>query len=202
MTTLRADAQRNRDQILAAARAIFVEASTSVPMEVIARRAGVGVGTLYRRFPDRHALIQAVAVDSIHRLTQMGERAWNEERDAWSALCRFLRGGGHLRLVLAAVRPHLLDTVRDNHELVAAGQLWYDLLARMVEAAQADGALRPDVGPGDIALMLSQLTRPLPGLPTHLADVLPDRFTELMLDGLRTRPETPLPGNPTAQWWL
>jgi AcrR family transcriptional regulator len=198
---LRADAQRNRDQLLAAARTIFVEAGTNVPMELIAQEAGVGVGTLYRRFPDRHALIQAVAIDSIQRLTQLGELAWEAEPDAWSALRRFVHGGGDLRLVLAAVRPHLLHTVRENHELQRAGQAWYDLLARMVEGARADGVLRPDIGPGDIALMLNQLTRPLPGLPTRLADVLPDRFVDVMLDGLRAQPATPLSGDPIHEWW-
>lgn len=198
---LRADAQHNRDRILAAARAIFVTEGTGTPMEKIARRAGVGIGTLYRRFPDRQALIQAVALDCIHRLTRMGEAASEEEPDSWSALRRFVRSGGDLRLVLAVVRPRLLDTVRENHELLRAGQAWYDLLARMVEGAQAAGVLRPDVGPGDVALLLNQLTRPLPGLSADLAEVIPDRFVELMLDGLRAQSTTPLPGRPINEWW-
>lgn len=198
---LRADARRNRDQIIAAARAVFVEEGTVTPMEVIASRAGVGVGTLYRRFPDRAALVQAVAVDSIQRLTRMGEAAWAEEPDAWSALRRFVRGGGELRQVLSAVRPRLLGTVHENRELLRAGREWLGVLTRMVERAQADGVLRRDVGPGDIAVLLSQLTRPLPGLSTELADVLPDRLLEIMLDGLRAPSGSALPGGPVREWW-
>src|SRR5881227_3330880 len=85
-TTLRADARRNRDQILAAARSIFAAQGPEVPMEEIARAAGVGVGTLYRRFPDRDALIRAVAVENFERVLTDARAAAKEEPSAWLAL--------------------------------------------------------------------------------------------------------------------
>ncbi|NUO97428.1 MAG: TetR/AcrR family transcriptional regulator [Nonomuraea sp.] len=198
---MRADAQRNRDQILAAARKIFLAEGTAVPMEEIARVAGVGVGTLYRRFPDRDALIRGLAIDAMRRVTRLGEAAWEEEPDAWHALVRFAHAGGDLNRVLSAVRPHLIDAVPDDEELLAAGVAWFELLSRMVGAAQEAGDLRPDVSPGDVLLMLSLLTRPMPGLPPELGARVPDRFLDVMLDGLRAGARAPLAGPPVGRWW-
>ena len=199
---MRADARRNHDQLVATARAIFLADGTGTPMEEIARRAAVGVGTLYRHFPDRDALVRAVALDSIQHLVRAGLAARREEADPWKALRRFLHSGGEHRLALALVRPVLLPTVRQDRELLDAGQTWYDLLAGMVERAQAQGRLRSDVGPGDIALALGQLTRPIAGLDSEIAAHLPARLIDLLLDGLQARDRTPLPGGPIAQWWV
>lgn len=200
-TPLRADAQRNRDHLVAVAREVFLDTGPQTPMEAIARRAGVGVGTLYRRFPDRRALIQAVAVDSVGQLTGEAEVAWRDEPDAWSALEKVVRSGGAHRQVLSVVRPLLRETDSHNHELRSAGETWLDVLTRIVEGAQVDGALRPDVGPGDIALLLSQLARPVAGVSGELAVTVPARFVELMLDALRARPGSRLPGSPITRWW-
>src|SRR4051794_29077547 len=97
-TPLRADARRNRDQIIAAARVIFVEQGADVPMEEIARTAGVGVGTLYRRFPDRDALIRAVAVDNFDRVLIDAKAAAEEEPTAWAALVWLLHQSVELQL--------------------------------------------------------------------------------------------------------
>src|SRR5690606_13382420 len=88
---LRADARRNRDQIVAAASRLFARGGADAPMEEIARAASVGVGTLYRRFPDREALIVAVAGKSTRDLHAQLEAARAEEPTAWAALERFLR---------------------------------------------------------------------------------------------------------------
>ncbi|NJP90697.1 TetR/AcrR family transcriptional regulator [Nonomuraea sp. FMUSA5-5] len=198
--TMRADARRNRDQILAAARRIYLAEGFTVPMEEIARAAGVGVGTLYRRFPDRDALLRGLAVDAIQRVTALGEAAWKEEPDAWSALRRFVHEGGELNRVVAAVRPHLIDAVPEDEELFRAGVAWFELLSRMIVAAQEAGDMRADVAPGDVLLMLNLLHRPLPGLPGDLAAGLPDRFLDVMFDGLRAG-GTPLSGEPIERWW-
>ena len=94
--TLRADARRNREQIIVAARGVFAERGFDVPMDEIARAAKVGVGTLYRRFPDRDALMRAVATDSLTRVLDEARRAAAEEPSAWQALVRF-RGDGSPR---------------------------------------------------------------------------------------------------------
>ena len=97
-TTLRADARRNRDQILAAAKNIFAVSGPEVPMEEIARAAGVGVGTLYRRFPDRDALVRAVAMDNFERVLIDARVIAAEETSSWRALERLLRQSVELQL--------------------------------------------------------------------------------------------------------
>src|SRR6266566_9649705 len=82
---MRADARRNRDQILIAARDIFADHGPGAPLEEIARRAGVGIGTLYRRFPDRQSLLRAVALDTLGRVAQEGRLALAEEPGAFRA---------------------------------------------------------------------------------------------------------------------
>ncbi|MGI5472586.1 TetR/AcrR family transcriptional regulator [Streptomyces sp. CA-132043] len=96
---LRADARLNREQIIAAARDLLAERGPDVPAEEVARRAGVGTGTLYRRFPDRQALMRAVAFDGFHRVVAIARTAEDEEPDAWRALSRFVhQAGTELRL--------------------------------------------------------------------------------------------------------
>src|SRR5918912_2569051 len=102
---LRADARRNRDQLLAAARDTFVEHGLDAPLDDIARRAGVGIATLYRRFPDRSALQRAVAVDVLRRIGQEAAAALDEEPDAFSALSRYMHRALDARV--AAVMPAL-----------------------------------------------------------------------------------------------
>lgn len=195
---LRADARRNRDQILVAARALFVEQGVSAPMEEIARRAGVGIGTLYRRFPDRTALVLAVSVYSIDHMTGLARTACDEEPDAWTALCRFIRECAKLRLgaLKSVVDPELHQMIRRDPAVVGARQVLMDLVQTMVSTAQRDGVLRSDVGAGDVAMLVSQHLRQPVELPSALVELADDRLVELMLDGLRTPSPSPLPGRP------
>ncbi|KAA9380482.1 TetR/AcrR family transcriptional regulator [Microbispora cellulosiformans] len=190
---LRADARRNRDLIVTAARELFLEQNVDVPLEEVARRAGVGVGTLYRRFPDRDALLRAVGEESLRRLADLVETAGREEPDAWHALCRFLRGAVALRLgVLAAkLDPLLHQRLRVGADLREIRQGVVAAVLRLTERAQADGALRPDIGPGDIALLMTLHVYTPPAVPGEEALA---RMVEIMLDGLRADRGSPLPG--------
>lgn len=192
---MRADAQRNRDQIVAAAQTLFLEEGVDVPMEEIARRAGVGVGTLYRRFPDRDALLQATAHDSLRRLAEMAEAAWDQEPDSWAALCRFLRGCAELRLgaMSSAIEPHLHQSIRAAPELTEIRQKVIDLIDRMTAGAQAEGALRPDIGSGDVATLMTVQVYTPPHMSNGQAT---RRVVEIMLDGLRSGPT--LAGSPVT----
>src|SRR5437870_4758030 len=87
---LRADAMRNRAHVLAAARDVFVEHGADAPLDEIARRAGVGIATLYRRFPDREALLRAVALDVLARTGDEARAAEAEEPDPFGALGRYM----------------------------------------------------------------------------------------------------------------
>jgi len=197
-TPLRADARRNRDQIIAAARTIFAEHGPEIAMEEIARTAGVGVGTLYRRFPDRDSLIRAVAVDSFQRVLDDARAAARDEPTAWQALVRLLYQSAELQLSvqLAMQSQRALATLK-QHPVVLA--LRDELLAevdRMVRGAQEEGNLRPDVDTGDIAQLLAVRLR-APRMKTpEIARMAADRSIAIMIDGLRAKPGTPLPWRP------
>ncbi|MCU1681127.1 MAG: TetR family transcriptional regulator [Amycolatopsis sp.] len=197
-TPLRADARRNRDQIIAAAREIFTRQGPDVPMEEIARAAGVGVGTLYRRFPDRDALIGAVARDNYTRVLNEARASTAEEPTAWEALVRFLRQTQELKL---SVQLAMVSQVAAS---VLTGDGTIDefrgaLLAELdvvVHAAQAEGALRKDIDTGDVAMLFALLLRQVISPSEDAARLTADRCMALMLDGLRAQPGTPLPGRP------
>lgn len=88
---LRVDAQRNLEHVLRAAREVFGELGYGAPMEDVARRARVGVGTVYRRFPSKDVLVRRIAEEETSRLTEQARTALGQEEEPWSALSRFLR---------------------------------------------------------------------------------------------------------------
>ncbi|WP_327662304.1 MULTISPECIES: TetR/AcrR family transcriptional regulator [unclassified Streptomyces] len=90
-TPLRVDAQRNLEHVLRAAREVFGELGYGAPMEDVARRARVGVGTVYRRFPSKDVLVRRIAEEETSRLTDQARTALGQENEPWSALSRFLR---------------------------------------------------------------------------------------------------------------
>jgi AcrR family transcriptional regulator len=90
-TPLRVDAQRNLEHVLRAAREVFGELGYGAPMEDVARRARVGVGTVYRRFPSKDVLVRRIAAEETSRLTDQARAALGQEDEPWSALSRFLR---------------------------------------------------------------------------------------------------------------
>ncbi|MFF9578982.1 TetR/AcrR family transcriptional regulator [Streptomyces rubiginosohelvolus] len=187
---LRADARLNREQIIAAARELFAERGPDVPTEEVARRACVSTGTLYRRFPDRKALISAVALDGFHRVVAIARTAEDEEPDAWQALTRFVhQASTELRLatwlsVWFASTWADLQEDPENHRL---RHILLKILDRLVHSAQSAGDMRPDADTGDLALLVALLLRPIPGLHTELSRRSAERALDLMLDSLRAR---------------
>jgi AcrR family transcriptional regulator len=186
--SLRADALRNRHQLLAAARAVFVEQGADAPLDDVARRAGVGIATLYRRFPDRAALMRAVVSDVLTIVGSEAVRALDEEPDAFSALARYMRAALHAQI--AAVFPALLGSVAlDDPEIAAARNTATAPVVTMLERAKAEGTLRQDATFSDVGLVLIRLSRPLPGpWPSEQNDRLAQRHLELFLAGLRAGP--------------
>ncbi|MFF3372221.1 TetR/AcrR family transcriptional regulator [Streptomyces sp. NPDC002680] len=197
---IRADARRNRDQILAAAKVVFQAQGPDVPMEEIARSAGVGVGTLYRRFPDRESLIRAVAQDSFERVLAEVRSVALEEPTAWATITRLLAHSRELRvmlqLALLSERAHEIIT-RDPAVRGIRDEI-FGLLEDLVVAAQREGSLRADIGAGDIGVLLSLLVRTFPAADAEVAGMMLHRATALILDGLRA-PGTPLPGRRLVQ---
>ncbi|NUS56700.1 MAG: TetR/AcrR family transcriptional regulator [Streptomycetaceae bacterium] len=182
---MRADARGNRDQIVDAALQVFREKGIDLPMKEIADRARVGVGTLYRHFPDRDALISAAAHAHLSGLADRAEAALRAEPDAWSALGRFLHECTQDRLgaFAAAVEPALHARVRADPALTPPRTALIELIADMTAQAKADGALRPDVTVADIArLMTVQIYAPDADHAAGLRTTV-----DLLLDGLRPR---------------
>ncbi|MEC3979470.1 TetR/AcrR family transcriptional regulator [Amycolatopsis sp. H20-H5] len=197
-TTLRADARRNREQIIAAARVIFVEQGAEVPMEEIARAAGVGVGTLYRRFPDRDALIRAVAVDNFDRVLVDAKAAADEEPTSWAALVRLIHQSVELQLSvqLAMVSARALTILKEDPAVGSLRDELLEVLEVLVQGAQREKILRADVGTGDVAMLFALLLRQLSAKTPEVAKMATARCIGIMIDGLQAHPGTPLPGRP------
>lgn len=184
MTRLRADARENRDRILAAARELFAERGLDVGMRDIARRAGVGPATLYRRFATRQSLIdEAIGVEFV-ACRRIVEDACADP-DAWSGFSGAVR-----RLIALNVRNRgfvdALVAMAPPPGLAAHRRELLQLLADLARRAQDDGALRPDFVPADLILVLSAGR----GLiaPRQELEAAAGRFAELAIDGLRVRP--------------
>ncbi|HVV14130.1 helix-turn-helix domain-containing protein [Amycolatopsis sp.] len=197
-TRLRADARRNRDQILAAAKRMFSEDGPDAPMEEIARAAGVGVGTLYRRFPDRDALIRAVAQDNFGRVLTEARAAAAEEPTAWEALVRLLSHSRELQLSvrLSMLSEEAWEVIRDDPGTREFRNSILEVLDGIVRAAQQEGSLRADVATGDVAIVISLLLHRLPARMGETAELMLERMLALLLEGLRARPGSKLPGRP------
>ena len=180
---LRADARRNRAQILTAARDVFVEHGPGAPLEDISRRAGTGIATLYRRFPDRRSLMRAVVIDALERTAEEARAALAEEPTPFAALVRYMHRTLDVRI--AAVIPTLLDEVSmEEEEIRRVSDEGTGYLQQIIDTAQADGALRPEVTFGDVGMMLVRLSRPLPGpIPRDLNDRLAHRHLDLLIQG-------------------
>jgi AcrR family transcriptional regulator len=122
---LRVDAQRNLEHVLRAAREVFGELGYGAPMEDVARRARVGVGTVYRRFPSKDVLVRRIAEEETARLTEQARTALGQENEAWSALARFLRtsvASGAGRLLPPQVLRVQGAPGSEPHEADAAGE--------------------------------------------------------------------------------
>ena len=186
---LRSDARRNQAQLLAAARDVFVEHGPGAPLDEVARRAGVGIGTLYRRFADRETLLKAVVVDALEQTRESAERAVGGDGDALDGLARYMHDVLDLRV--SAVIPLVLDRLDlEDADLAPLREASASATERLIEAAHEDGSLPREVSFGDIGTLLVRLSRPLPGpVPPELNDELAHRHLDLVLAGLRSGPE-------------
>lgn len=191
---LRADASRNRERIVAAAREAVVEHGPDVPLDEVARRAGVGNATLYRHFTSRTELIRQVTLFVMERTAQRAEAALAEEPDAFSALHRFVFEAAEERI--GALCPLLTEVFdRNDPRLVEQRQHLENALNAIIDGAQRTGRLRPDIAVGDLMIALTQLTRPLPGTGCADFDRFVHRHLQLFLDGLRAPARSVLVGS-------
>ncbi|AEM80358.1 regulatory protein TetR [Streptomyces violaceusniger Tu 4113] len=215
---MRVDAQRNLEHVLRAAREVFGELGYGAPMEDVARRARVGVGTVYRRFPSKDVLVRRIAEEETARLTDQARSALGQENEPWSALARFLRtsvasGAGRL------LPPQVLRVGVDAEAEIRLPQQRQAALAapgqpelRLVERPTAPEDEPDDAGAAALLEVVGQLVeraraagelRPDVAVADVLlviataAPSLPDaaqqaaasaRLLDILLDGLRSRP--------------
>jgi AcrR family transcriptional regulator len=175
---LRADARHNRDKILRAAQDAFAESGYNVPLDEIAARAGVGPGTVYRHFPAKDALFQAVVGARIQDLID-DARAGARADDPGSAFFGFLARIGEE----ATAKRDLPDAIAIAGSLQDALNAALDVLLRR---AQASGAVRPDIGTADLIVLLKgMLTSVRDASPGAADPALRDRVLAILTDGLR-----------------
>ncbi|MET7332129.1 helix-turn-helix domain-containing protein [Nonomuraea sp. NPDC005650] len=194
---LRRDAQRNRDLLVTAARDLFAARGLDVPLDEIARTAGVSSGTLYNHFPSRDDLVEAVFADRTATVVQISEHALSMP-DAWNGLVHFLervcelqaadRGYNDLvsRRGPQAAPP---DDQADDH---ARG---YTMMSRIIDRAHEAGVLRPDCTLEDMAFVTWGIARTVEATSAVRPEVW-RRHLALILDGFRASAAHPLPEPP------
>jgi len=186
---LRADAARNRSQLIDEARLLFAERGLDVPLDEIARRAGVGNATLYRRFPTRCHLIAAAFADTLREIVAAAEKALAEPGDAWDAFASYLTFLCDTQAANRGIADLLTSAVSGSPELERLREQALDGLGRLIDRAKASGGLRRDFRHEDVVLILMANA----GLieRTTAAPQAPRRHLGYVLDGLRAPARSP-----------
>jgi len=188
---LRKDAERNRQRILDAARELFAEEGVGVTLNDIAHHAGVGVGTVYRRFPDKAQLIEELFEQQVSELVGLMEEA-AEDPDPWRGLTGFFRRNLELQARDRAFREIVVGTPESAQRLQQIRLRMFPLGGQLVQRAKDAGALRADFQPSDIPMMFLMLTAVLDAA-REVEPELWRRYLELFIQGLRAEPTPPEP---------
>jgi AcrR family transcriptional regulator len=195
-TALRADARRNREAIVQAARRAFATRGLQVSLDEIARSAGVGSGTLYRHFPTRDDLVAAVFEDRVREHVGSVEEAL-EQDDPAQAFADYVH-----RICRAQAEDHGLAAIfavgQGGEEIAALRNRAYEGFRALIDAAKASGGLREDLTAEDVAVLLIANAGIIEraGPVAHTAS---ERFVALSLDGFRAASATPAPPPPSPR---
>jgi AcrR family transcriptional regulator len=180
----RADARRNYEKVLVAARGAFAESGESTSLEEIARRAEVGIGTLYRHFPNRQALLEALYVEEVEEVCRVAAEL-DDGGDPWEALSSwFERFIGYIATKQALASELLNYLEKDSPLFTSCRALLFAAGEPLLKRAQESGVVRPDVSIGDVIQMvigIAKIPTSEPGQAEHIVRVA--------LDGLRYRPQ-------------
>jgi AcrR family transcriptional regulator len=194
---LRRDAERNRQQILLAARAAFAERGLEVTLDEIAQRAGVGVGTVYRRYANKDELIDELYEDIVAEIATFAEAAL-AQADPWKGLTDFLEQSLERQANNLALKDLLPGGCGRGQERVAlARERVRPLVSELFERAKQSGRLRPDVTQTDLATIHMMLGAVIDSTRTTEPDAW-RRYLGIVLDGLRTRRNAPTELAPVA----
>jgi AcrR family transcriptional regulator len=185
----RSHARRNHELLVAAARDVFAEQGVDAPLEAIARRAGVGIGTLYRHFSSRDALVEAIFERRIGDLVAVAEAA-AAEPDGWSAFVGLLERTLELQTGDRVLKEILLRHPPRPGRLASAREDMRRRFEQVLERARAEGGLRADFTFSDLALLLWSFA-PVIDATAEVAPEAWRRHLHLLVDGLRAGAATP-----------
>jgi AcrR family transcriptional regulator len=190
---LRKDAERNRQRILAAAADVFTTRGLDATLDDVAHHAGVGVGTVYRRFPGKEALTEALFHERLTGLVALAEQALARP-DGWEGLVWFLEQAAAILATDLGMRQMLMFATYGRDRVGEARARMLPVVTRLVERAQQQGTLRADVRPTDIPVIEFMLGTAAE-YAQHSRPAIWRRYLALIVDGLRADPvgTTPLP---------
>jgi AcrR family transcriptional regulator len=189
--TMRADARRNREAVLTAARERFGECGLECQMEDVARSAGVGVGTVYRHFPTKDDLFAALVRDRFERMAARATQALAED-DPWQAFCDLMRDAAELQVRDRALSEFLGSQPQLGQHAAAESGL-ADLTAELISKAQRAGGMRKDAVVEDVPTLICGLGAVTAGAAGNMPEMNWERYVEIMLDGLRAPGVNELP---------
>jgi AcrR family transcriptional regulator len=195
---LRADAARNRERILVAAGEVFAERGLDATLDDIAHHAGLGVGTVYRRFPGKEELVEALFVQALDKMVALAEEA-AEMEDPWESLVWFLERATEMQSEDLGLRDVALHSGFGRVKVAAARERIVPAVHRLVERAQKSGRLRSDFVPTDVPI-IELMVSSVADYTSTLAPDLWRRYLAIVLDGLvsertGTRPLSPGPSH-------
>lgn len=190
---LRRDAERNRQRVLAAARELFAERGLEVTLDDIARAAGVGIGTVYRRFPDKEQLIDALFEERMEEIAAAAHDAL-QLRDPWEGLVAFLERSLEMQAADRGLKQALLGSAEGHARVARARDKIGPTVELLLHRAQEAGAVRADVELNDLILLQHAVGE----VAAYTREADPDvwrRTLAICLDGLRPgRRATAMPG--------
>jgi AcrR family transcriptional regulator len=196
MSGRRAEAVRNDQRVLEAAREVLAM-TPDAPLALVARRAGVGIGSLYRRYPSKGALVARLCLEAVLQVDAQARVALDRARSyPWGAFVGFMTGA--LAEGAALLIAGLAGTFAPDDELLAASERLQGTVRELLESVQAAGAVRPDVSAEDLALLFRQL-RAIRLDDEQRAFTLRRRYLELTLQAFHASGAAPLPG-PAPGW--
>jgi len=188
---LRKDAQRTRALVLDTARTLFAEHGIDVSFDEIARAAGVGVGTVYRRFPDRESLIDALFADKIEKLLALVEQA-EQVSDPWGAVVAFVQSGAEQMRKDRALAEVVMCASNAQAVIEHRRDEITDAVTRLLRRAQDSGAVRCGVEATDLAFFSHVVSV----VGVHSGPEAAQRYVTMVLDAIRARPDSAdLPGH-------
>lgn len=194
---MRRDARRNRDLLVAAARRVFAARGLDVPLEDIAKEAGVSIGTLYNRFPTRGALVEGALAEKVAGMVEQAEAAATMA-DPWEGFAWFLARCCETQAADRGYNELCVRVMPDTPEIDLLKTRGHELVVTILDRAQRSGQLRADFDEGDLAFVLWS-TATIIDATAATAPAAWRRHLAFLLDGFRASAAHPLPGPPLSQ---